>query len=41
MSEALIKRALEDDFLSRDPNLSKRASYIRRTMTKARDWANR
>ena len=41
MSEALIERALEDDYLSRDPSPSKRASYIRRTMTKARDWANR
>ena len=37
MSEALIERALEDDYLSRDPSHSKRASYIRRTMTKARD----
>ena len=41
ISEALIERALEDDYLSRDPSPSKRASYIRRTMTKARDWANR
>ena len=37
--ENLIERALEDDYLSRDPSPSKRASYIRRTMTKARDWA--
>ena len=36
-----IERALEDDHLSRDPSPSKRASYIRRTMTKARDWADR
>jgi hypothetical protein len=28
-------------YLSRDPSPSKRASYIRRTMTKARDWASR
>lgn len=41
MDEARIERALEDDYLSRDPSPSKRATYIRRTMTKARDWANR
>jgi RepB DNA-primase from phage plasmid len=41
MDEARIERALEDDYLSRDPSPSKRASYIRRTMTKARDWAER
>ncbi len=41
ITEALIERALEDDYLSRDPSPSKRASYIRRTMTKARDWASR
>ena len=41
MDEARIERALEDDYLSRDPSPSKRASYIRRTMTKARDWASR
>ena len=38
MDESRIERALEDDYLSRDPSPSKRASYIRRTMTKARDW---
>lgn len=41
MDEARIQCALEDDYLSRDPSPSKRSSYIRRTMTKARDWANR
>ena len=41
MDEDRIERALEDDYLSRDPSPSKRASYIRRTMTKARDWASR
>ncbi len=41
MDETRIERALKDDYLSRDPNPSKRASYIRRTMTKARDWASR
>ena len=41
MSEGLMERALEDDYLSRDTSPTKRASYIRRTMTKARDWASR
>ena len=41
VDEAQIERALEEDYLSRDPSPSKRASYIRRTMTKARDWAER
>jgi hypothetical protein len=39
MTEDRIERALEDDYLSRDPNTSKRAAYIRRTMEKARRWA--
>ncbi len=41
MTEDQIEGALEDDYLSRDPSPSKRAAYIRRTMTKARDWAIR
>ncbi|MCU1226234.1 MAG: traI protein helicase [Edaphobacter sp.] len=41
ISEDRIKRALEDDYLSRDPSPSKRAAYIRRTMEKARRWAER
>jgi hypothetical protein len=41
MDEIKIECALEDDYLSRDPSPSKRAAYIRRTMTKARDWASR
>jgi hypothetical protein len=41
MTEDRIHRALEDDYLSRDPNTSKRAAYIRRTMQKARRWAER
>ena len=41
MAENRIKRALEDDYLSRDPSTSKRAAYIRRTMEKARRWAER
>jgi hypothetical protein len=39
--ENRIERALEDDYLSRDPSTSKRAAYIRRTMEKARRWAER
>jgi hypothetical protein len=41
MAEDRIERALEDDYLSRNPNTSKRAAYIRRTMEKARRWAER
>ena len=41
MSEGLMERALEVDYLSRDTSPTKRASYIRRTMTKARDSASR
>jgi len=41
MTDDRIERALEDDYLSRDPSPSKRAAYIRRTMTKARDWVLR
>ena len=41
MTEDRIERALEDDYLSRDPSTSKRAAYIRRTMQKARRWAER
>jgi hypothetical protein len=41
MIDDLIKRALEDDYLSRDPRSSRRAANIRRTMAKARDWAVR
>jgi len=32
MTEDRIERALEDDYLSRDPSISKRAAYVRRTM---------
>ena len=38
MPEDNMVRALEDDYLSRDPSPSKRAAYIRRTINKARDW---
>jgi hypothetical protein len=41
MDESRIELALEEEYLSRDPNPSKRAAYIRRTMTKARAWAER
>lgn len=41
MTEDRIERALEDDYLSRDPSPSKRAAYIRRTVEKARRWAER
>jgi hypothetical protein len=41
MTEDRIERALEDDYLSRDPSPSKRAAYIRRTMEMARRWAER
>jgi hypothetical protein len=41
MTDDRIERALEDDYLSRDPSPSTRAAYIRRTMAKARDWAVR
>lgn len=39
MPEDSIMRALEADYLSRDTNLSRRAAYIRRTLSKARSWA--
>lgn len=39
MPEDAITRALENDYLSRDPNPSRRAAYIRRTLSKARSWA--
>ena len=41
IGEAEIERALEDDYLSRDPSPRKRAAYVRRTLTKARDWVVR
>jgi len=41
LTEDRIGRALEDDYLSRDPSRSKRAAYLRRTIAKARDWASR
>ncbi len=38
MDEASIEQSLTDDYLSRDRSPSKRAAYIRRTMSKARNW---
>ena len=39
MPEDAIMRALENDYLSRDPSPSRRAAYIERTLSKARSWA--
>jgi len=41
MDDARIECALESDYLSRDPSPSKRAAYIRRTIEKAKRWAER
>ena len=41
MTHDQIERALDDEYLSRDPNPSTKAAYIRRTMEKARRWAER
>jgi len=41
MTDDRIERALEDDYLSRDPSASKRVGYIRRTMEKASRWVER
>jgi hypothetical protein len=41
MTHDQIERALDDEYLSRDHNPSKKAAYIRRTMEKARRWAER
>jgi hypothetical protein len=41
MTEERIERAIEDDYLSRDPSVSKRAAYVRRTIEKARRWVER
>lgn len=41
MPDDAIAAALDTNYLSRDPNPSRRAAYIRRTMTKARAWAKR
>ena len=41
MPQDQVERALEDDYLSRDPSTSKRAAYIRRTIEKAWRWTER
>jgi len=41
MPDDAIAAALDTNYLSSDPNPSRRATYIRRTMTKARSWAKR
>ena len=40
-TEDRVEHALEDDYLSHDPSPPKRAAYIRRTIEKARRWAER
>ena len=41
MGEGQMEKSLEDDYLSRDPSIAKRTAYIRRTIEKARRWAER
>jgi hypothetical protein len=41
MPEDAIATTLDSLYLSRDPNPSRKAAYIRRTMAKARSWAQR
>jgi hypothetical protein len=41
MPEDAIATTLDSQYLSRDPNPSRRAAYIKRTMAKARSWAHR
>jgi hypothetical protein len=41
MPDDAMANTLDSEYLSRDPNPAKRAAYIRRTMAKARLWANR
>jgi len=41
MPDDAIAAALDTNYLSSDPNPSRRAAYIRRTMTKASAWAKR
>jgi hypothetical protein len=41
MTEDRIGCALKDLYLSRDPSLSRRTAYLRRTMAKARRWIER
>jgi hypothetical protein len=41
MPDDAIATTLDSQYLSRDPNPSRKAAYIKRTMAKARSWAQR
>ncbi len=41
MPEDAIAMTLDSLYLSHDPNPSRKAAYIKRTMAKARSWAQR
>jgi hypothetical protein len=41
MPDDAIAATLDSQYLSRDPNPSRKAAYIQRTMAKARSWAHR
>jgi hypothetical protein len=41
MPDDAMANTLDSEYLSRDPNPARKAAYIRRTMAKARLWANR
>jgi hypothetical protein len=41
MPDDAIATTLDSQYLSRDPNPSRKAAYIKRTMAKARSWAHR
>jgi RepB DNA-primase from phage plasmid len=41
MPDDVMASTLDSEYLSRDPNPARKAAYIRRTMAKARLWANR
>jgi hypothetical protein len=41
MPDDVIATTLDSQYLSRDPNPSRKAAYIQRTMAKARSWAHR
>jgi hypothetical protein len=41
MPEDAIATTLDSQYLSRDPNPSRKAAYIQRTMAKAKSWAQR
>jgi hypothetical protein len=41
MPDDAIANTLDGEHLSRDPNPTRKAAYIKRTMAKARLWANK